>query len=450
MRFGNNHRTALSLTLALASPAFAASEENEGFLEGTQVHVLNRNYFFSQDYRNGDFARNPNTGERQSQHREWGHGVIVDVQSGFTQGTVGFGLDVQGVLGLKLDGGNGVVGNGVGVPGIVSRSGANFDGEPKDEYSKVGAALKVRAFDTEVRYGDVRPTSPVLYASDIRLLPQTLRGLVFRNTSVEGLTLQGGKLESSSDRNASNHRGDLGTVYAGRFKGANDVIYLGGDYVFNDQLSFKLHTSRLDDIWNQSFARFDFVQPINEALSVNTGLNYYRTRDSGKALAGKIDNDSWSAHAGLGYGAHAFKLSYTRIDGDTPFDYVWNTYDLELDAASQISDFNNPNERAWEARYDYNFVGLGVPGLTLTTRYVRGTDIDGSRAGGAYSYYSGIKDGSHWERNVWIKYVVQSGPAKDLSFNLMQATHRVGGDHVAESNIDEVRFIVEYPLDFRL
>lgn len=39
MRFGNNHRTALSLTLALASPAFAASEENEGFLEGTQVHV---------------------------------------------------------------------------------------------------------------------------------------------------------------------------------------------------------------------------------------------------------------------------------------------------------------------------------------------------------------------------------------------------------------------------
>lgn len=450
MRFIFHPRNALPLAFALTSPAFAASDDSSGFFDASQLNILNRNFFFSQDYRNGDFTRNPNTGERQSQHREWGQGIIANFQSGYTPGLVGVGLDVQGLAALKLDGGNGVVGNGVGVPGIVSRSGANFDGEPKDAYGKVGAAIKVRAFDTEIRYGDVRPTSPVLYASDIRLLPQTLRGLVFHNTAIEGLDVQGGKLESSSDRNASNHRGDLGTVYAGRFKGANDVVYLGADYRLNSQLSFKLHTSRLDDIWNQSFARVDFVQPLGDALSVNTGLNYYRTRDSGKALVGKIDNDSWSTHAGVGYGNHGLKLSYTRIDGDTPFDYVWNTYDIELDAAAQVSDFNNPNERAWELRYDYDFVGLGVPGLTLTTRYVRGSDIDGTRATAAYSYFNGVSDGRHWERNLWVKYVVQSGPAKDLSFNLMQATHRVGGDHVAESNVDEVRFIVEYPLGLKL
>ncbi|WP_437880474.1 OprD family porin [Pseudomonas sp. LRF_L74] len=450
MRHHNNTAKGLTFALALSAPAFAFSAEDEGFIDGAQIHVLNRNYFFNQDYRNGDFTTNPNNGERQSQHREWGHGVIADFRSGYTAGTVGFGVDVQGVLGLKLDGGNGSVGNGVGVPGIVSRSGSSFDGEPKDSYGKVGGALKVRAFDTELRYGDVSPTSPVLYASDIRLLPQTLRGFVFNNTSVQGLTLQGGKLESSSDRNASSHRGDLGTVYAGRFKGSNDVVYLGGDYVFNDQLKFKLHTSKLDDIWTQSFFRVDFSQPLSGDLSFNTGLNYYRTRDTGKALAGEIDNDSWSTHAGLGYGFHALKLSYTRIDGDTPFDYVWNTYDLELDAASQVSDFNNPNERAWELRYDYNFVGLGVPGLTLTARYVRGSDIDGTKAGGAYTYFNPTEDGRHWERNLWVKYVVQDGPAKNLSFNLMQATHRVGGDHVAESNVDEVRFIVEYPLDISL
>lgn len=28
----------------------------------------------------------------------------------------------------------------------------------------------------------------------------------------------------------------------------------------------------------------------------------------------------------------------------------------------------------------------------------------------------------------------------------MQATHRVGGDHSAEANMDEVRVIVQYPL----
>lgn len=357
---------------------------------------------------------------------------------------------MQGLVGLKLDGGNGTVGNGVGVPGIVSRSGSNFDGEPKDAYGKVGVALKARVRDTELRYGDVSPTSPVLHASDIRLLPQTLRGFMFNDHSLQGLSLQGGKLESSSDRNASNHRGDLGTVYAGRLKGANDVVYLGGDYRFNDQLNLRLHASRLDDVWNQQFFNVDYVQPLGDSLTLKTGLDYYRTRDSGQALAGKIDNDSWSVHAGINAGGHGFKLSYTRIDGDTPFDYVWNTYDIQLDAASQVSDFNNPNERAWEARYDYNFAVLGLPGLSLTARYVRGSDIDGTRAGGAYSYYNGIEDGRHWERNLWVRYVVQGGPARNLSFNVMQATHRVGGGHTAEANVDELRVIVEYPLDISL
>lgn len=447
MRSRNYPPVTLALAIGLTTPAFA---EDDGFLDGTQLQIINRNYFFSQDYRNGDFTRNPNTGERQSQHREWGHGIIANLQSGFTQGTVGVGLDVQGLVGLKLDGGNGTVGNGVGVPGIVSRSGSNFDGEPKDAYGKVGVALKARVLDTELRYGDVSPTSPVLYASDIRLLPQTLRGFMFNDHSLQGLSLQGGKLESSSDRNASNHRGDLGTVYAGRLKGANDVVYLGGDYRFNEQWNLRLHASRLDDVWNQQFFNVDYVQPLGDSLALKAGLDYYRTRDSGQALAGKIDNDSWSVHAGINAGGHGFKLSYTRIDGDTPFDYVWNTYDIQLDAASQVSDFNNPNERAWEARYDYNFAVLGLPGLSLTARYVRGSDIDGTRAGGAYSYFNGIEDGRHWERNLWVRYVVQGGPAKNLSFNVMQATHRVGGGHTAEANVDELRVIVEYPMDISL
>lgn len=444
MRYQNNRNTALSLAIALSLPSLASAES--GFLEDAELSLLNRNFFFNQDYRNGDAFTNPNNGERQSRHTEWGHGVISDFKSGFTQGTVGVGLDIQGLAAFKLDGGNGVVGNGVGVPGIVSRYGENFDGKPKDSYGKVGGALKVRAFDTELHYGDVRPTSPVLNASDIRLLPQTLRGFVFHNSSLEGLKLQGGKLESSSDRNASNHRGDLGTVYAGRFKEANDVAYLGGDYQLNDALSFKLHTSTLDDIWDQSFFRVDFKQPLGENLTFNTGLNYYRTRDTGQALVGEIDNDSWSTHVGLASGAHALALAYTRIDGDSPFDYVWNTYDIELDSASQVSDFNNPNERSWQLRYDFDFAAVGVPGLNLTARYVRGDEIDGRQASAAYGYYNGISDGKHWERNLWASYVVQSGAAKDLSLTLLQATHRVGGDHTAEADVDEVRFIIQYPL----
>lgn len=443
MLFKNHRVSVLALAVALAIPAVAAAEE--GFVEDSHLKLVNRNYYFSQDFRNGDFAVTPD-GKRQSRHAEWAHGVIANFESGFTQGTVGVGLDAHGLWAVKLDGGNGLVGDGRAIPGLISR---DNDGEPKSQYGKAGGAIKLRAFDTELRYGDVRPTSPVLNASDIRLLPQTLRGTLFKNTAIEGLTLQGGKLESSSDRNASNHRGDLGTVYGGTFKDADDVTYLGGDYRLNDALSFKLHTSRLDDIWNQSFFSAALAQPLGNGLTFKTGLNYYRTRDTGSALLGEIDNDSWSARVGLGVGAHAFTLAYTRIDGDTPFDYVWNTYDIELDSASQVSDFNNPNERSWQARYDFDFVGVGIPGLSLTARYVRGSDIDGTQATAPqYSYFNGTSDGKHWERNFWATYVVQSGAAKDLSFNVMQATHRSSGNHY-ERDVDELRVIVQYPLDLR-
>ncbi|HFH3921561.1 OprD family outer membrane porin [Pseudomonas aeruginosa] len=292
------------LLFALFLPAIGQAEE-EGLIDGSSFSLTSRNFYFRQDYRHGDFAINPNNDEHQDLHAEWRQGFIADFKSGYTPGTVGVGVDALGLLGVKLDGGNGHVGNGVGVPGIVARSGSDFTGEPKDEYSKLGAAIKVRLLDTELRYGDVRPTSPVLYASDIRLLPQTLRGLMFEDRSLPGLHLQGGRMTSSSDRTASGHDGDLGTVYTGRFKDAGYVEYVGGDYVYDDHLSFKLHTSELDNIWNQSFFRVDYRHALGESLSFNTGLNYYRTRDTGRALLGRIDNDSWSAHVGLSQGAHA-------------------------------------------------------------------------------------------------------------------------------------------------
>ena len=34
-----------------------------------------------------------------------GQGFILNYQSGFTQGTVGFGVDALGLLGVRLDGG---------------------------------------------------------------------------------------------------------------------------------------------------------------------------------------------------------------------------------------------------------------------------------------------------------------------------------------------------------
>ncbi|MDV7214310.1 OprD family outer membrane porin, partial [Azotobacter beijerinckii] len=43
---------------------------------------------------------------------------------------------------------------------------------------------------------------------------------------------------------------------------------------------------------------------------------------------------------------------------------------------SYNSSYDNARERSWQLRYDYNFVGLGVPGMTFMTRYIRGSNIE--------------------------------------------------------------------------
>ncbi|MNU08547.1 Porin D precursor [compost metagenome] len=54
-----------------------------------------------------------------------------------------------------------------------------------------------------------------------------------------------------------------------------------------------------------------------------------------------------------------------------------------------------------------------------------------------------MTDQKRWERDIEAKYVVQAGKLKDMSFRVRQATTRATD---FESDLDEVRLIVEYPM----
>ena len=71
--------TALSLALGSA-PVFAQSETAEGFIEGSTLSLINRNYYFNRDFRDGESA----TGNGYSE--EWAHGLMAFFESGYTQG----------------------------------------------------------------------------------------------------------------------------------------------------------------------------------------------------------------------------------------------------------------------------------------------------------------------------------------------------------------------------
>jgi len=87
----------LALTIAAASAVQYVHAEAGGFMEDATATLQARNYYFSRDFSD---IEGPN---QQSKAEEWGQGFILNFKSGYTQGTVGVGVDAIGMLGVKLD-----------------------------------------------------------------------------------------------------------------------------------------------------------------------------------------------------------------------------------------------------------------------------------------------------------------------------------------------------------
>ncbi|WP_166358626.1 OprD family porin [Pseudomonas akapageensis] len=437
---GKRITTSLAVFSALASfaPLEAMAEESkDGFIEGSSMTLLNRNFYFNRDYRKGQSSP---TGNGYSE--AWAHGIIGRFESGFTQGTVGVGLDAFAMLGLKLDTGDGRNGGRSSFDMLP----VDGNGKASDEFSKVGGAAKLRAFDTVVKVGDVFPTTPVVHYGDSRLLPESFTGWTAENSSITGLKVQGGRLHAMSQPLSSNRRDGFATFYGGAVD-SPWLGYFGGDYDVNSNLSLSLYSSRLKDVWNQYYAGTSFKYPISSELSVFAGLNYYKAVDEGKQQLGEFNNDIWSGKVGVKYGAHSVALSHQRNNGDNDFDYLRQSDSIFLDNSIQYSDFNAPRERSWMVRYDLDMAAFGVPGLSFMTRYGKGTGADYSNANAVYTRSDAngnpLTDQKRWERDFEARYVVQSGSLKDMSLRLRQANTRATA---FESDLDEVRLIVEYPL----
>jgi imipenem/basic amino acid-specific outer membrane pore len=431
---------ALAIAAGTSQMAMASSQsESNGFIEDADLTLLNRNFAFYRDFRNND-------SDRQSYRNEWAHGFLTTFTSGFTQGVVGFGADAFGNVGLKLNSGGGTSGTGL-LP-------VESDGQGQDEFGIAGGAVKARVSDTVLAFGQQRPESPVFATGDSRLLPSYATGTSLTMDEIENLSVQAGYFYSGNGTDSTNQDGELLTTY-GETE-FNNATYFGGDYAFSDTLSVGLHAAEFSDVWKQYYADLYHTFVVSDFVSLDTSLNYYKTSDTGRSEAGDISTDVYSAMLTLNFGAHSLSYGHQKVDGWTPFDYV--SFDgssgdsVWLANSVQYSDFNAPGMESWQARYDLDMESYGVPGLSFMARYISGKDADGTKAdiNGAYTGIGG--DGKEWERNLEVKYVIQEGAAKDLSFRVRHATWRANSDMgffgtAGATALDEIRIITEYPLD---
>lgn len=374
--------------LAMAS----AQDESKGFIEDSKLSVKTRMLYFSRDFRNNEGG--------QSRREETGLGFVGTFESGFTQGTVGVGVDAIGMLGLKLDSGKGRAGTGLFPTGS--------DGRSQDDYSKGGGAVKFRISDTVLKVGDQFTALPVFATDDSRLLPEIAQGTLITSNEIEGLTLHAGHFTSLTAQEQTN-RDSFG------LKEANVV---GGTYAFTDNLSTSLYYSKVEDYWRKYYANVNWALPISDNQGLVFDFNIYDTKSEGSAEyrafdGDKLDNRAFSLSGAYNIGAHTFTLAYQKVTGDGDYGYgIDGGGTIFLANSVARSDFNAEDEKSWQARYDLNFAEYGIPGLTFMTRYVRGSDAN----------VAGTSNGKEWERDVDIKYVLQEGPAKDLSFRVRQAT----------------------------
>lgn len=442
--------TRSAFLLALASPftlADSAQSQSGGFVQDSTWSVLNRTVYDHREYRHGarnSAARNAYKprAERNGYAEEWAYGLMGTVQSGFTQGLVGVGIDAHAYLGAQLDSGGGRAGK-------ARLLGLDNQGHPKDEFSRGGAAVKLRLSSTVLSYGEQRVKTPVFSSSDSRLLPETATGVFLASNEFEPLRLVAGHFTDSADRNASSHDQGLVVNYSNAVKG-NTFDLAGVLFTPTRQLSLSLYTSRYEATWNQHYLGGTFIQPLGERRSLSFNLHLYRTTDEGQSLSGKIDNTTWSLMSTYTQGPHGLSLGYQRVDGNTPFDYVTRGA-IYISNAMQLSDFNAPHEQSWQARYDLDVTPWGLPGLSMSAAYVRGSQIDGRHVDpqGGYAYLGYGEGDKHWERDLEMRYVLQSGAAKGTTFSLRHSVHR-GNTAQAELDTDQVRLAVEYPLSGRL
>lgn len=430
---------ALALAILAASPLAQASEQSEGqgLVDDSHLNLLNRNLYYNDDDRAA--------GAEQSKAEEWAHGVLASFESGFTQGSVGFGVDAHGMFGVKLDSGRGRAGTG-----LLPEDGGhcNADGlcGSQDSYGEAGGALKARLSNTTLKVGEMFVHTPVYDTGDTRLLPETSTGILLTSKEIADLELTAGHF-TAANRQASTNSDDVFFCYGEGVESDGAMDLLGASYSFSDATSGSLFASELEDYWRQYYLNLSHAIELAEAQSLALNFNLYRTSEQGAAKAGEISNSFWSLAGTYSLGAHALTLAYQEVDGDTPFDYVtnWGIYV----ANSYYSDFNGPNEKSWKLQYDLDLGELVTPGLSAFAIYMKGFDIDGSDIAADSAYFAdwgGMDDEKHHELNLGAKYVVPSGPAKDLSFYLVQQVHR-GSSGQFDGDHDRVRLYVEYPLE---
>lgn len=399
---------AVLIQAALISSVYASEQsEAKGFVDGAEGTVL---------FRTGYINRDKKDVPADADNSSFAQTAIVKLDSGFTQGVVGFGAGVIGDASFKI-GENKHAGNGM-IP-------KHNDGSAYDHWVRGGGYVKARVSNTTATYGTQVVDLPVLASNTARLVPEYFTGLLVESNEFNNLNLVAGKFTQNQYSDQINSDGNE----------LDNAIVWGAKYKANDQLNLAYYGTDIEDRLDRHYVNANFSQALANDSSLTYDFSGYHTewdKEANKNLysqIGSADTDFYNTILGLSAtyntGPHNVMLAYQQNMGNVGYDYglgkgVGDGHQSIYVPNSYLSDFIGNDEKSAQLQYSYDFGAMNVPGLSWTTAYVYGWDIKATDGQGNMTT-DNAKESEFFNQ---VKYTVQSGFAKDASLRLRHSYYR--------------------------
>ncbi|OOS55936.1 hypothetical protein BTG58_05335 [Acinetobacter baumannii] len=421
----NKLTLAVLINAALITSTYASEQsEAKGLVEDAKGDILFRTGYLNRDKKNG----NKDTSS-------YAQTAMVKLETGFTQGLVGFGAGIIGDASFKL-GSNKNAGNGM-IP-RERLNGVDGAGDTYDHWARGGGFVKARISNTTVTYGTQILDLPVLASNTARLVPEYFEGVLANSREIDGLELTVGKFTKNQYSDQINSDGNQ----------LDRAVVWGAKYKVNDQLNTAYYGTDIKDRLERHYANVNYKQALENNSSLTYDFSGYHTDWDRKANGSlysyigsaddKYRNSIWAISTTYNTGPHTVMVAYQQNNGKAGYDYglgkgVGDGHQTIYLPNSYLSDFIGNDEKSAQLQYSLDFGSYGVPGLSWTTAFVYGWDIDTNAA---------VKSGNNvvarvrtadnaTEREFFnqVKYTVQSGFAKDASLRLRHSYYRASDEY---------------------
>ena len=395
-------RQNLWVAMIATTATLGTAATHADFIDDSNVQLKFKNFYLDREY-NQDTAGVVNKG-----YGNWTQAVTLDAKSGYHD--IGAGIQVgadllaQYAVSLKANG------NDIHMPFDAS------EGKSELDNAKLGATLKVKVSETELKVGDLLPMSPVVFFDPSRQLLTTYSGAWLESKDLKNTKLTLAYIDGINARYDNQYQ-DLSLFPNNNFtKTTNDGMYIAGiDYQFTPKIAGSYWYADVTNIYQQHYAAGAFKTNLSEKTKLDAHIRYFDNSESGDKLYGSIDSQAVSAGAKINNGMHTVQFGYQQMFGEhgkeaTMFPTLGGWVPQPYLDNWSVASFIRKDERSWSLGYTYNFKDVGISGLTATVRHFRGDNID---------FGAAKPEGKENENNVIVNYVVPEGKLKGLGFNYM-------------------------------